>query len=58
MQRRLLNERSMGHFVKDVGFIALSYALTLGSMIVLALVTVRRARSLARIIPDEDKPWL
>ena len=44
--------------MKDVGFIALSYVLTLGSMVVLAVATVRRARSLARVIPDEDKPWL
>ncbi len=44
--------------MKDLGFIALSYVLTLGSIAVFAAVTVRRARSLSRTIPDRDKPWL
>jgi hypothetical protein len=44
--------------MKDLGFIALSYVLSLGSMAVFAAVTVRRARSLSRTIPDRDKPWL
>lgn len=44
--------------MKDVGFIALSYVLTLGSMAVFAVLTVRRARALSRTIPDRDKPWL
>jgi heme exporter protein D len=44
--------------MQDAGFIALSYVLTLGSMALFAVVTVRRARSLSRTIPDRDKPWL
>jgi heme exporter protein D len=44
--------------MKDVGFIALSYGLTVGSMLVFAILTVRRARTLSRSIPDRDKPWL
>jgi len=44
--------------MKDVGFIALSYVLTLGSMALFAVVTVRRGRSLSRTNPGRDKPWL
>jgi hypothetical protein len=44
--------------VDDIGFILTSWIITLGSMSLLAFMTVRRARRLAEQIPDEAKPWL
>jgi hypothetical protein len=44
--------------VEDFGFILASWIITLGSMSLLAIATVRRARRLAKQIPDEAKPWL
>ncbi|MEN9287098.1 MAG: hypothetical protein RIS39_1090 [Actinomycetota bacterium] len=42
----------------DIGFILASWLITLGSIGVLAIVTLRRARQLAEHVPDEAKPWL
>ena len=44
--------------MKDRGFIVASWALTLGSVGLLALVTIRRARELSSRVPDERKPWV
>ena len=41
----------------DIGFILASWLITLGSIAVLAVVTLRRARQLARRVPDQHKPW-
>lgn len=42
----------------DLGFILASWLVTLGSIAVLSLVTLRRAKRLAERIPDSAKPWL
>jgi len=44
--------------MKDLGFILASWIITLGSIGVLALVTVRSARELSSRVPDEHKPWV
>ena len=44
--------------MKDLSFIVLSWALTLGSIALLGVATIRRAKVLATRIPDERKPWL
>ena len=44
--------------MKDIGFILASWAITLGSIGVLAFMTLRRARELSSRIPDEHKPWV
>jgi hypothetical protein len=44
--------------MKDLGFILASWVMTLGSIGVLALVTLRRARELSSRVPDERKPWV
>jgi hypothetical protein len=41
----------------DIGFILASWLLTLGSVSVLAVATVRRAKRLASQVPDSAKPW-
>lgn len=41
----------------DLGFIAASYALSLGGMLALTWWVLRRGRTLADQLPDEDKPW-
>lgn len=42
----------------DIGFILASWLISLGSIALLAVVTVRRANKLAARIPDDAKPWL
>ena len=42
----------------DIGFILASWMISLGSITVLAVATIRRARRLARSVPDDVKPWL
>lgn len=42
----------------DIGFILASWVITLGSIGILVVATVRRARKLSEQIPDDDKPWL
>ncbi|MEK0443589.1 MAG: hypothetical protein ACO3D1_02435 [Ilumatobacteraceae bacterium] len=44
--------------MKDLGFILLSWSVSLGSLALLALATLRRAKSLAARVPDDQKPWL
>ncbi|MEK7291832.1 MAG: heme exporter protein CcmD [Actinomycetota bacterium] len=44
--------------MSDLGFIVLSYAVTAGSIISLAIVTIHRGRLLARQVADRDKPWI
>ncbi len=44
--------------MEDIGFILTSWLITLGSMALLAYVTLRRAKQLAKQIPDDAKPWL
>jgi hypothetical protein len=41
----------------DIGFILASWLITLGSIAVLAVATLRRAKQLAQRVPDEHKPW-
>ncbi|MBU6315232.1 MAG: heme exporter protein CcmD [Acidobacteria bacterium] len=41
----------------DIGFILASWAVTLGSIAVLAVATLRSAKQLARRVPDQHKPW-
>jgi len=44
--------------MKDLGFIVLSWSLTVCSLAWLAVATLRRAKSLAARVPDDKKPWL
>ena len=44
--------------MKDIGFIALSWSVSLGSIAILAFATLRRAKSLSARVPDDQKPWL
>ena len=44
--------------MKDLGFIVASWIITLGSIGMLAIMTLRRARELSSRIPDEHKPWV
>lgn len=44
--------------MKDLGFIVASWAITLGSIGVLALITLRRGREMSSRISDEHKPWV
>lgn len=43
--------------MSDAGFIVLSYVLTVGSILSLVVVTIRRGRLLSRQVADQDKPW-
>jgi len=42
----------------DLGFILASWLVTLGSILLLTVATLRRAKRLARQTPDDAKPWL
>jgi len=44
--------------MKDLGFILLSWGITVGSVATLAVLTLRRARALSARVPDDQKPWL
>jgi hypothetical protein len=44
--------------MNDLGFIVLSWSVSLGSLAWLTLATLRRAKSLAARVPDDQKPWL
>ncbi len=44
--------------MKDAGFILASYFLTIGSVLLFAVVTLRRARESAKHVEDEYKPWI
>ena len=41
----------------DLGFISISYVLSLGGTAVLAAIYMRRAKRLNSRIKEEDKPW-
>jgi hypothetical protein len=43
--------------MKDIGFILTTYLVTFGAVGLLAWRVVSRGRTLARQLPDEDKPW-
>jgi hypothetical protein len=43
--------------MKDLGFILASYLSAFGAAGALAWWVLRRGRTLARQLPDEDKPW-
>ncbi len=42
----------------DLGFIMLSYVAAFGGAGALVWQVLRRARTLGRELPDEDKPWI
>ncbi len=42
----------------DIGFILTTYVVAFGATIALAWRTLRRGRTLAQRLPDEDKPWI
>lgn len=44
--------------MKDVGFIALTYVVTFGAIIVLVARTLMTGSRLSKNIPDQDKPWI
>lgn len=44
--------------MRDIGFIVLSYFVTVGSIAALVFVTIRRGRALSRQVADQDKPWI
>ena len=44
--------------MKDAGFILTSYFLTIGSVLLFAFVTLRRATESAKHVDDEHKPWI
>jgi|GEM_PF-1956643 heme exporter protein CcmD len=44
--------------MKDATFIFLTYGLTIGVLVALVVVTLRRGSALARQVADQDKPWL
>lgn len=41
----------------DAGFIIGSYVVTFGAVIVYAVLVLRRARTVSRSVPDEEKYW-
>ena len=44
--------------MNNAGFIVLSYVFTVGSILLLVVVTIRRGRLLSRQVADQDKPWI
>ena len=43
--------------MEDLGSLLLGWGVVLGSLGAYSLHLVRKGRRLARIVPDEDKPW-
>ncbi len=41
----------------ETSFVAVSYIVTFGGIGLLVALMFRRARSLARRLPPEDRPW-
>jgi hypothetical protein len=41
----------------DAGFIIGSYVITFSVIALYGWITVRRGRTLAEQVPDEEKPW-
>jgi hypothetical protein len=44
--------------MQNAGFIIASYLLTIGSVLLFAVVTLHRARESAELIEDKHKPWI
>ncbi|MEN9648163.1 MAG: hypothetical protein RLZ17_199 [Actinomycetota bacterium] len=44
--------------MQNAGFIIASYILTIGSVLLFAFVTLRRARESAKLVEDKHKPWI
>ncbi len=44
--------------MKDAGFILASYFLTIGSVLLFAVATLRHARESAKHVEDKHKPWI
>jgi hypothetical protein len=43
--------------MQDLGSLLLGWTLVLGSLAAYSAHLIRKGRRLARIVPDEDKPW-
>lgn len=44
--------------MQNAGFIIASYVLTIGSVLLFAVITLRRAKESAKIVEDKHKPWI
>ena len=44
--------------MNDLGSILLGYGLVIGGVAVYAARLLSRGRTLAKRVPDEDKPWI
>jgi hypothetical protein len=44
--------------MQNASFIFASYILTIGSILLFAVVTLRRARESAKLVEDQHKPWI
>jgi hypothetical protein len=44
--------------MKDVGFIATTYVVTFGGIVMLVVRTLIIGSRLSKKIPDQDKPWI
>jgi len=38
-------------------YVIIAYVVTFGAIVALVASTIVRGRRLARLVPDEDKPW-
>ncbi len=43
--------------MQDLGSLFLGWAVVFGSLAAYSAHLIRKGRRLARIVPDEDKPW-
>ncbi len=44
--------------MEDLGFIVISYLLSLGATAVMVVWILRRGKSVAKQVSNEDKPWI
>ncbi len=44
--------------MQNAGFIFASYVLTIGAILLFAVVTLRRAKESAKFVEDKYKPWI
>ncbi len=44
--------------MQNAGFIFASYGLTIGAILLFAVVTLRRAKEAAKLVEDKYKPWI
>jgi len=44
--------------VQDAGFIFASYIITFAAIVLFAVGTLRRAKSSAKVVEDQHKPWI